>query len=593
MRINPKSQKGAITLVVLVTMLFLTAFLMTMYIRVANKAEISAETTAEILKKYNNIGDKNSLYYSYFTDSNIIPITNRAELEEIGSNKNITVKGKVYKFIPNGNYIVMNDIDLGGEETPWIPIPEKNEQNENRFTGVLDGLGYTIKGLYINDSSLNNQGLFSILNGTVRNINISNSYLNGKDNVGAIAGTNGTNGLIENCFNKSTVIGINYVGGIVGNSNGTVKNCKNVGNIIGQTNVIGGYFYVINENQEVPVEVWSKTSTLSQNYYFKSGTDVATVPKGFKVSANLDEQTIKDGLVIEDSDENEFVWVPVALPILTSDYINNYVKPNVSGIYTESKGYEYMLSHNIYPMAQERSSLEKGNYEGSLYSISGTNTLVLQKIGGTTTNEEPENVDNYESILNKPFDSWTTKLYYNEFDSMITSVASYGGFYVGRYEISLDSTSSYAQSKKNQTALVSNTWYNMYALQTAYATINSNLGVNSHMIWGTQWDQLMLFVNGKKDGEGNNFYITTTGSRNVDAKTGMNIKDKVCNIYDLEAGRQEWTQEAYGTRKRVIRGGTYSSNDFAAQRITDQTYNEPVNNNTTVSSRLALYIKSE
>lgn len=312
MRINPKSQKGAITLVVLVTMLFLTAFLMTMYIRVANKAEISAETTAEILKKYNNIGDKNSLYYSYFTDSNIIPITNRAELEEIGSNKNITVKGKVYKFIPNGNYIVMNDIDLGGEETPWIPIPEKNEQNENRFTGVLDGLGYTIKGLYINDSSLNNQGLFSILNGTVRNINISNSYLNGKDNVGAIAGTNGTNGLIENCFNKSTVIGINYVGGIVGNSNGTVKNCKNVGNIIGQTNVIGGYFYVINENQEVPVEVWSKTSTLSQNYYFKSGTDVATVPKGFKVSANLDEQTIKDGLVIEDSDENEFVWVPVA-----------------------------------------------------------------------------------------------------------------------------------------------------------------------------------------------------------------------------------------------------------------------------------------
>ena len=38
MKINPKSQKGAITLVVLVAMLFLTAFLMSMYIRIANKA---------------------------------------------------------------------------------------------------------------------------------------------------------------------------------------------------------------------------------------------------------------------------------------------------------------------------------------------------------------------------------------------------------------------------------------------------------------------------------------------------------------------------------------------------------------------------
>ena len=51
MRINPKSQKGAITLVVLVSMLFLTAFLMSMYIGIANKARTSAETTKQIAEK--------------------------------------------------------------------------------------------------------------------------------------------------------------------------------------------------------------------------------------------------------------------------------------------------------------------------------------------------------------------------------------------------------------------------------------------------------------------------------------------------------------------------------------------------------------
>ena len=96
MKMNPKSQKGAITLITLVTMLFLTAFLMTMYIRIANKAGISTESTAEIAKKYNNIGDMKDIYYSYFTDSNIIPITNVEQLKEIGSGKEFTINGKIH-----------------------------------------------------------------------------------------------------------------------------------------------------------------------------------------------------------------------------------------------------------------------------------------------------------------------------------------------------------------------------------------------------------------------------------------------------------------------------------------------------------------
>lgn len=546
MKYNPKSQKGAITLIVLVTMLFLTAFIMTMYIKLSNKAGISAETTAEIAKKYNNIGDKNNIYYSYMTDSNIIPITNRDELKEIGSNKNITINGKIYKFKPDGNYVIMNNLDLGGAEHPWEPLPRNENNIQYEFTGVLDGLGCTISGIYINNNE-DYQGLFGTLNGTVRNLNITNSHIQGNNNVGAIAGTNEENGLIENCFNRSTVIGVNYVGGITGSTNGTVKNCKNIGSIIGTTNVTGGYFYAMddNSNSPTPVEVWSKTRTLSQNYKFKSGTDVATVPKGFKVSANIDEQTIADGMVIQDSDENEFVWVPVVNP--TRDIVKKTILGAVS-----NEDIQTIINSNIYPIAV-RKKVEDSNtvydYIGVLYDFSGQQQLALTSLyedqANATGYEEPEDLTTGEEN--------TESFYKTEYNHMVASVATYMGFYVGRYEISLDSTSTYAQSKKNQTALVSNTWYTMYEKETKYATSTGNLGVNSYMIWGSQWDQLMLFVNGKKDGEGNNFYITTTGSRksgNLNTKTGMNEKDKVCNIYDLEAGRQEWTQEANGFARK-------------------------------------------
>ena len=65
MRINAKSQKGAIALVTLVTMLFLTAFLITLYIRIANKSAISAEITAEIANRYNNIEEADNIYKNY------------------------------------------------------------------------------------------------------------------------------------------------------------------------------------------------------------------------------------------------------------------------------------------------------------------------------------------------------------------------------------------------------------------------------------------------------------------------------------------------------------------------------------------------
>lgn len=198
MRVNIKSEKGAITLVVLVAMLFLLSFLMSIYIGVANKAQTSAESTKQAQEKYNNLDEVNEIYESYFSSSEIIPIYTKEHLEKIGSGEQININGKIYTFSPNGYYTLKNDLDLGGvynEATKvwsgeqWTPITSE-------FTGILDGLGKTITGLYINNSQ-SNQGLFGILKGTVKNLRVEESNVNGRESE-IIAGKN--EGVIENCF---------------------------------------------------------------------------------------------------------------------------------------------------------------------------------------------------------------------------------------------------------------------------------------------------------------------------------------------------------------------------------------------------------
>lgn len=247
MKINPKSQKGAITLIVLVTMLFLIAFLMSMYIRISNKAQTSAETTEEIAKKYNNIGEANDIYNSYFANSDVIPIYTVEQLKKIGSGEKIEVNGKIYTFTTNGYYTLMNDLDLGGyyDETvgtwvgtQWEPLPLSDSNGtQYKFTGTLDGLGHEIKGLYIEDTDSSTgsyKGLFSTtnVNTVIKNLGIVDSYVKGYNFVGSIAGKN--DGTIEKCYSKCTTIATwKNVGGIIGSnsSNATIDKCYSQGEV--------------------------------------------------------------------------------------------------------------------------------------------------------------------------------------------------------------------------------------------------------------------------------------------------------------------------------------------------------------------------
>lgn len=87
--------------------------------------------------------------------------------------------------------------------------------------------------------------------------------------------------------------------------------------------------------------------------------------------------------------------------------------------------------------------------------------------------------------------------------------------------------------------------------------MNNNF-VKSGLITGRQYDTVMRFINGKKDGMGNVFNVTYGVSQRFTQGTyvtAINKNDLVCNIYDLQGSGFEVTAEvsANGT---VIRGGS-------------------------------------
>ena len=126
----------------------------------------------------------------------------------------------------------------------WVPIGDN--ATGYKYTGIFDGKNHTVSGLYFNDTSTSNIGLFGYNTGTIKNVGVVDSYFNGEINVGGVCGVNEGNATITNCYNTGTVGGKRDVGGVCGwNINGTIENCYNTGQVSGTTCIGGvcGYNY--------------------------------------------------------------------------------------------------------------------------------------------------------------------------------------------------------------------------------------------------------------------------------------------------------------------------------------------------------------
>ncbi len=125
----------------------------------------------------------------------------------------------------------------GSSFRTWTPIGTYSYLSfisSKAYEGTFDGQGYTISGLY-NDNSDSYVGLFGCIDGcTIQNVGVIDSYFTGSY-LGGIVGYN-DGGTVKNCYNKAALDGSQRVGGIVGyNASGTVTNCYSSGKIEGSS----------------------------------------------------------------------------------------------------------------------------------------------------------------------------------------------------------------------------------------------------------------------------------------------------------------------------------------------------------------------
>ena len=193
-----------------------------------------------------------------------------AEPEQVNGVYQIENAGQLYWFAAQVNDgkitdadavltadITVNEGDVAGCDgtktegwRDWTPI------NGTYYISTFDGQGHVIRGLYFNDTSVGNIGLFSHLYeyGKIQNVGLENSYFRGATDIVGICADN--DGTIENCYNAGTISAENgFVGGLVSNNFGSVINCYNTGNITADGRTGGG------------VVAWNRSSGIIKNCY--------------------------------------------------------------------------------------------------------------------------------------------------------------------------------------------------------------------------------------------------------------------------------------------------------------------------------------
>ena len=160
------------------------------------------------------------------------------------------------------------------------------------------------------------------------------------------------------------------------------------------------------------------------------------------------------------------------------------------------------------------------------------------------------------------------------------SVAQYGGYYIGRYEVGRNSDT--AVVKYNQTPYASITWSTAYGLAKKIIT---NSEATSYLCSSYAWDTAVNFI--QNNSTAKNYATSIEGfngnwnpqavkdpSGNVIKPAGTSqqlntgLTTQFCNIFDMGGNEAEFTTELNpGTSEAVVlRGGCYSDNTAAGDR---------------------------
>ena len=307
--------------------------------------------------------------------------------------------------------------------------------------------------------------------------------------------------------------------------------------------------------------VFEDTTTITDDL-----DNAVTVPGGFNIAEDSGTK-VEEGIVIEDSNNNQFVWIPVG------EY-------NV----TDKFDLDGMKDGKITNELTRREWADENVVEDPI-PVSGDNVIDEEFYGeGAVQTKEGESI----STVAK-----------DQIDAFKTSAITNKGFYIGRYE----------QGEGNVCKAGVNPYANLTrdkAKQQAEAMYSENEFVTSQLISSYAWDTALNFMcqtneegyllaTTQDEAYGNmgTFDLTQTGQYKVNGVES----DKYSNIYDLLGNRNEWTTE-YSTHivsndrnnyPCVYRGCSYVGYEYAATRGSYRIFDHHI----AVSFRLQLYVNPE
>ena len=250
------------------------------------------------------------------------------------------------------------------------------------------------------------------------------------------------------------------------------------------------------------------------------------LPTGF---TQVKGTTLKNGLTIQDSTGNQYVWVEV---------------PKAERVY-------------------KTAGLEIKDFTDEEYTAIETDLHTYTDVYRNGTNYK----DEYYSGV-----GLTSEEYYSLKKMMLKSVYQNGGFYIGKYETGIEDapkTSGSANVAPTETPVIKQNAYpyNFVTCKQAQ-TLASSMESGNHtssLMFGVQWDLVLK-------------YLETKGTAQADLTTNStnfgNYHNKLYNITNIESKYYlypKWTSGAYGTKTSdsFILLSTGASDDFCKQGIYD------------------------
>lgn len=285
------------------------------------------------------------------------------------------------------------------------------------------------------------------------------------------------------------------------------------------------------------------------------------VPAGFKVTDEADNVT--KGIVIQDNDENEFVWIPVG----EVKYVEN------------SQNKSKMIKLDRYYFER--------NGTPTVFSLSRYNNSFKEE-----TEEEHLQNENKNAIA-------------KDINDFINKVNTVGGYYIGRYEAGIEGYIEEDIDTKNSGSEPNWTGYKEgrlvekkdvqvfnYVTQIKASEVSKNMYESNEnfecdLVNSYAWDTAILFLqefsNEKK-------YSNKTTTNYSLFLTG-NTSDKVCNVYDMASNCWEWDTETSTSMNNAItrRGGCYNAGSGSS--VQDRYNNSIDTASYYFSFRPILYIK--